>query len=96
MGQAATQFDYGSDGAQSARVVELRDRVQGRAQGRVQDRGTSALAVSIFADRSYLRAEMEEDAAAAGLRIAQTADLGDLLAAEAGQAVGAAGLRAGA
>ncbi|MBX9885081.1 MAG: MarR family transcriptional regulator [Novosphingobium sp.] len=56
--------------------------------GRVQDRGTSALAVSIFADRSYLRAEMEEDAMAAGLRIAQTADLGNLLGAESGPALG--------
>ncbi len=84
MGQAAKQFDYGDGGAGMPRVVEMRDRLQGR----VQDRGTSALAVSIFADRSYLRAEMEEDAAAAGLRIAQTADLGNLLGAEPGLALG--------
>lgn len=38
-----------------------------------------ALAVSIFADRSYVRTEMAEDAAAAGLRIAQTAELERLL-----------------
>jgi hypothetical protein len=35
----------------------------------------AAPAVSIFADRAYLRAEMAEDAAAAGLRVAQTSDL---------------------
>ncbi len=85
MGQAAKQFDFRAGPAQgsdltASRVVEMR--------GRVQDRGTSALAVSIFADRSYLRAEMEEDASAAGLRIAQTADLGNLLTAEPGPALG--------
>lgn len=37
------------------------------------------LAVSIYADRGYLRAEMAEDAAAAGLRVAQTTDLSRLL-----------------
>lgn len=76
MGQAVRQFDYGN--GEAPRVMEIRDRTHGR----VQDRGTSTLAVSIFADRSYLRAEMEEDAVAAGLRIAQTADLGNLLVAE--------------
>lgn len=40
---------------------------------------STALAVSIFADRGYLRAEMAEDAAAAGLRIDQTTDLAPLL-----------------
>ena len=84
MGQAARQFDYGNGDAGAPRVVEMRERLQGR----VQDRGTSALAVSIFADRSYLRAEMEEDAVAAGLRIAQTADLGNLLGADPGPALG--------
>jgi hypothetical protein len=88
MGQAARQFDYGNGDAgadaRAPRVVEMHDRVQGR----VQDRGTSALAVSIFADRSYLRAEMEEDAVAAGLRIAHTADLGNLLGSENGPALG--------
>lgn len=88
MGQAARQFDYGNGDAQTPRVVEMRDRVHDRPMGRVQDRGTSALAVSIFADRSYLRAEMEEDAVAAGLRIAQTADLGNLLGTDAGPALG--------
>lgn len=88
MGQAARQFDYGNGDAAAPRVVEMRDRVHDRPLGRVQDRGTSALAVSIFADRSYLRAEMEEDAVAAGLRIAQTTDLGNLLAAETGPALG--------
>ena len=93
MGQAAKQFDYGRTDAQGAdplapRVVEMRDRGEGRAPGRVQDRGTSALAVTIFADRSYLRAEMEEDASAAGLRIAQTSDLGNLLAEGPGPALG--------
>ncbi|GEO00974.1 hypothetical protein NSE01_28060 [Novosphingobium sediminis] len=88
MGQAARQFDYGNGDAQSPRVVEMRDHSHDRTMGRVQDRGTSALAVSIFADRSYLRAEMEEDAVAAGLRIAQTADLGNLLGADPGPALG--------
>ena len=78
MGQAATQFEYGSGGGSGAQVVSLK--------GRVQDRGSLALAVSIFADRSYLRAEMEEDASAAGLRIAQAGDLGNLLAADGVQA----------
>lgn len=92
MGQAAKQFDYGPGNAIGLRAVDARPdglgRVQERAEGRVQDRGTSALAVSIFADRSYLRAEMAEDAAAAGLRIAQTSDLGNLLGAEPGLALG--------
>ena len=88
MGQAARQFDYGNGDAQAPRVVEMRDRGHDRPLGRVQDRGTSALAVSIFADRSYLRAEMEEDVVAAGLRIAQTADLGNLLGADGGPALG--------
>lgn len=88
MGQAARQFDYGHGEGQAPRVVDMLDRGQDRPFGRVQDRGTSALAVSIFADRSYLRAEMEEDAVAAGLRIAQTADLGNLLGADGGPALG--------
>jgi hypothetical protein len=58
MGQAATQFDYGAAEARGVKPAGER--------GKVQDRGTSALAVSIFADRSYLRAEMAEDASAAG------------------------------
>lgn len=45
------------------------------------DRHGLALAVSIYADRSYLRAEMAEDAAAAGLRVARTSELGQLTAA---------------
>ena len=88
MGQAARQFDYGDGDKMSPHGVETRERDQGRGPGRVQDRGTSALAVSIFADRSYLRAEMEEDAVAAGLRIAQTAELGNLLSADGGPALG--------
>ncbi|WP_068075639.1 winged helix DNA-binding protein [Novosphingobium lentum] len=43
------------------------------------DFGTQPLVVSIFADRSYLRAEIAEDAAAAGLRVAQATDLAQLL-----------------
>ena len=71
MGQAASQFEYGSDEPGS-----------GQASGLGQGFGTSGrsgLAVSIFADRGYLRAEMAEDAAAAGLRVAQTTDLARLL-----------------
>lgn len=40
----------------------------------------SPLAVSIFADRAWLRSEMAEDAAAAGLRVARTADLATIAA----------------
>lgn len=43
------------------------------------ERRSGAPAVSIFADRGYLRAEMAEDAAAAGLRVAQTGSLERLL-----------------
>lgn len=39
----------------------------------------SPLAVSVFADRGYLRMEMAEDAAAAGLRVACSAGLAQLL-----------------
>lgn len=45
--------------------------------------GLGALAVSIFADRGYIRAEMAEDAAAAGLRVAQSGELERLLGEEA-------------
>lgn len=38
----------------------------------------SPLAVSIFADRAWLRTEMAEDASAAGLRVARTADLASI------------------
>ena len=39
---------------------------------------SSALAVSIYADRGYLRAEIAEDASAAGLRVAESTDLARL------------------
>ena len=42
-------------------------------------RSRAALNVSIFADRAYLRAELAEDAAAAGLRIAQSNDFAALM-----------------
>jgi hypothetical protein len=41
------------------------------------------LALSVFADRAHLRAEMEGDALAAGFRVAQTAELASLLEGEA-------------
>ena len=44
--------------------------------------GQAALNVSIFADRPYLRAELAEDAVAAGLRIAQSNDFSALLEAD--------------
>ena len=50
-------------------------------------RPVSPLAVAIFSDRAYLRTEMAEDAAAAGLRVTRMADLGALLA-EAEQPLG--------
>lgn len=43
-------------------------------------RPLSPLAVAIFSDRAYLRTEMAEDAAAAGLRVTRTADLCALIA----------------
>ncbi len=43
-------------------------------------RPLSPLTVAVFADRGYVRAEMAEDSAAAGLRVTRTADLGVLLA----------------
>ena len=47
----------------------------------------SPLAVAIFSDRAYLRAEMAEDAAAAGMRVTRTSELRSLLA-EAEQPLG--------
>lgn len=43
-------------------------------------RPLSPLAVAIFSDRAYLRTEMAEDAAAAGLRVTRTAELCALIA----------------
>ena len=77
MGQVANGFDYG--------VANDHDDDRDAPWG---DRPRASLAVSIFADRGYLRAEMAEDAAAAGLRVAQTTDLARLLAAESGAALG--------
>ena len=71
MGHAASQFEYGGG-----------DSASGAGPGGVSGTGSigrAGLAVSIYADRGYLRAEMAEDAAAAGLRVAQTADLARLL-----------------
>lgn len=45
-------------------------------------------AVSVFADRGYLRMEMAEDAAAAGLRVARSAGLAQLLGDDADQPLG--------
>ncbi len=88
MGQPARPFDYVAADPSGHKVVEVQGQSRGQNWGRVQDRGTSLLTVSIFADRSYLRAELEEDAAAAGLRIAQNSDLGSLLEADSGLALG--------
>ena len=78
MGQTAARFDYGLPGD----AEPANDRVQELSSGwdRGEGRGFAPLAVSIFADRGYLRAEMAEDAAAAGLRVAQTSDLERLAA----------------
>ncbi|WP_226019307.1 winged helix DNA-binding protein [Novosphingobium sp. FKTRR1] len=74
MGQAASSFDYGfGDESDEDWLTGAADRPS-RASSSL-----SSLAVSIFADKGYLRAEMAEDAAAAGLRIAQTSDLANLL-----------------
>jgi len=45
-------------------------------------RNQAALGVSIFADRQYLRAELAEDAAAAGLRVTQSSDFAALIEAD--------------
>jgi DNA-binding MarR family transcriptional regulator len=45
--------------------------------------GYLPLAVSIFADRAHLRAQMAEDAAAAGFRLTRSGEVGDLLSGEA-------------
>ena len=45
-------------------------------------RNQAALGVSIFADRAYLRAELAEDAAAAGLRVTQSSDFAALIEAD--------------
>ena len=71
MGQAAQQFEYGGDASAAGSGSSA---VQGVCSG-----GRAGIAVSIYADRGYLRAEMAEDAAAAGLRVAQTTDLARLL-----------------
>ena len=73
MGQAAARFDYGFSGEGGATGERVQERSLGWGAG--EGRGVQPLAVSIFADRGYLRAEMAEDAAAAGLRVAQTSDL---------------------
>ena len=44
--------------------------------------GQAALGVSIFSDRAYLRAELVEDAVAAGLRISQSSDFAALMEAD--------------
>ncbi|MCY1669741.1 MarR family transcriptional regulator [Novosphingobium sp. SL115] len=58
MGQTVAQFEYGADNMPPDDVALLRPH--------------SPLACAIFADRGYVRAEMAEDAAAAGLRVART------------------------
>jgi len=77
MGQAAMEYDFG-----------VANDVGHDGLDRGRDRSGSALAVSIFADRGYLRAEMAEDAAAAGLRVAQTSDLARLLTPDDAPALG--------
>jgi hypothetical protein len=72
--QAAGQFDHGGDGATLGGATLGADAGHGTGFG-----ARAGIAVSIYADRSYLRAEMAEDAAAAGLRIAQTTELARLL-----------------
>ncbi len=71
MGQPAPQFESGGNNAGATLGYDF-----GQGSGSPSRPG---LAVSIYADRGYLRAEMAEDAAAAGLRVAQTMDLARLL-----------------
>ena len=72
MGQALAQFDYRPD--------DYRPDDYRADDDVALLRPLSPLAVAVFADRGYVRAEMAEDAAAAGLRVTRTADLGVLLA----------------
>ena len=94
MGQSAARFDFGqanslisgpvSGGGSSPRALEGAwgqdwgstpggDGAYGRGPG------VAAVAVSIFADRGYLRAEIAEDATAAGLHVARSSTLESLL-----------------
>ncbi len=75
MGQAAPQFDYGNRTSGAGHAFDGGHGFEGGDGPAAR----SGLAVSIYADRGYLRAEMAEDAAAAGLRVAQTTDLARLL-----------------
>ncbi|MFN3456909.1 MAG: MarR family transcriptional regulator [Novosphingobium sp.] len=68
--QAATRFDYG--------WCEDADRPETDVAWLSP---CNPLAVSIFADRAYLRTELAEDAAAAGLRVARTGEVASLLGA---------------
>ena len=52
----------------------------GSAEDTALLRTLSPLAVTIFADRAWLRSEMAEDAAATGLRVTRTADLATIAA----------------
>jgi hypothetical protein len=81
MERVAVQIDYGfgNDNGGHSGGGEF-DRSVGRS--------SSALAVSIYADRSYLRAEMAEDAAAAGLRVAEASDLARLFESPSAPALG--------
>jgi hypothetical protein len=67
MGQATSQYNHGQSDERPSGLPA--------GGGRVQDRGRSGMTVAIFADRGYLRAEMAEDAAAAGLRVEHASDL---------------------
>lgn len=73
MSEAPSGFDF-----DTAYNHEVDDGASDHASSGFPTRG-QALDVSIYADRSYLRAEMAEDALAAGLRISQSADFGALL-----------------
>jgi len=53
------------------------------AEDPASDPSGSPLGLSVFADRPHLRAEMESDAAAAGFRIIQAAEVSSLLEGEA-------------
>jgi DNA-binding transcriptional ArsR family regulator len=66
--QAATRFDYGWSDDTDRSEADL-----------AWLSPCNPLAVSIFADRAYLRTELAEDAAAAGLRVARTGEIASLL-----------------
>ncbi|MCX7284019.1 MAG: MarR family winged helix-turn-helix transcriptional regulator [Novosphingobium sp.] len=75
MAQAVAQFDY-ADSSTNGDNGSWPPSADGDDLALL--RTFTPLAVSIFADRAWLRSEMAQDASAAGLRVARTAELAAL------------------